>query len=673
MIKKILFHLSIILIAIVLTVVFTWPFINFLGTYYYDRGDYQVSGATLSYNAYSIGTGKIFNADEYFNGFQYYPQPYTLLYSDLRLFPSLFFLLINSLTKNFILSVNLVSFLTFVLSFISSFYVIRYFTKNFMASIIGAIIFTFNPLTFSRFPEHFELLNKYFLPLLFLFAYQFLEKPSIKKGFLFAFIFVCNAFSSAYFQIFSIIILPIFALPFFWINFLKKNKTYFFKLIFYSFTFLIFLPILLYLNNAYLNFSKYESSIRSLEDNSYFSARLIDFISANKQNLLYGGFTNSLDLYRAPKDNQGNFNYLEHTLFLNIIPMILFIIFLLYFHKDKSNRIFILPFTLILLTTFILSFGPYWQGWNSQNSGFKLPFYYLYQYLPILKGIRAPTRILFFFYVPFSLFTSLAFLYLEQRIKNKKIIISIFVIIVTGLFIENFHFQNPTVSYIEKSEIIPKINNTQAEKDLSFLKDKKTIHFPVLINEIGLSSLYLNWAAITHEKIANGNSGFLPSEQYSFLQDIKDSLDEDNLKKLKILDFDYIVYHKNLLRNNINNEILNKFESEIVYNQNNVIILDIKKLSINVKFCHSINDLKIQNVEMTIANGIQKIQAVIIENKNDCFVPNIYQNKYLQKYFISSNLFGGEIKRKFYLKLPVLISPYQETILSELNNNLRIE
>lgn len=643
--KKILPHLLVILISILLTIIFTWPFAKYLGTYYYDRGDYQLSGATLSYNAYSIKTGKIFNSEEYFNGYQYYPQPYTLLYSDLRLFPSLIFLLVNSLTGNFILSVNLVSFLTFVLSFLSSFYVIRFFTKSFLASIIGAIIFAFNPLTFSRFPEHFELLNKYFLPLLFLTAYIFFKKPDFKNGFLFGLVFTANAFSAIYFEIFSVILLPIFAIPFIWINFVNRNKLYFLKLILSSLAFLIFLPLLLYFNNAYLNFSKYEGSTRSLEANGYFSARIIDFFSANKQSFLYGAFTTSLDPYRAPKDSQGNFNYLEHTLFLNLIPILLFILFLCCYRKDKSKLIFMLPFSLVLIITLILSFGPYWQGWNSYSSDTKLPFYYLYQYLPFLKGIRAPTRILFFFYVPFSLFASLGFLYLGKKINNQKILMVIFLFLTIGLFFENFHIQSPIVSYEEKSEIIPRIINLSTENNLLFLQDKRTIHFPIYLKEIGKAVLYLNWVALTHEKIANGNSGFLPSEQYLFLQDLEGDLNEDNLKKLKALDFDYLIYHNDLLKNDSNNEMLKKLHTEIVFNQNDIIIIDIKKLAIDVKICNSGTNLKMQNAEIALAGSLQKIPALIVKNEKDCFLPNIYQNKYLEKDFNFSNLFGGITNR----------------------------
>src|SRR3989344_3055744 len=235
MIKKILPHLLIILISIILTIIFTWPFASKLNSFYYDRGDYQTSGAILSYNAHSIKTGKIFNNNEYFNGFQYYPQPYALIYFDFRLLPSLIYSPFFWITQNFILSVNLTTFLTFVLSFISAFYAINYFVKNIFASIIGATVFAFNPLTFSRFPEHFDLLNKYLIPLVFLFAYKFLRFPNIKNSFLFFLVFTFNAFSAIYFQIFTTVMLIFFTIPFFIYQISKKNLKYFLKIFILSF------------------------------------------------------------------------------------------------------------------------------------------------------------------------------------------------------------------------------------------------------------------------------------------------------------------------------------------------------------------------------------------------------------------------------------------------------
>ncbi len=92
-----------ILLSIFLTTILTWPLAIKLNDFYYDRGDYPVSGSILAYNAEAIKSGLIFT-EEYFHGFQYYPLPFTLLYSDLRLTPTLIFAPIFWITHKFILS-----------------------------------------------------------------------------------------------------------------------------------------------------------------------------------------------------------------------------------------------------------------------------------------------------------------------------------------------------------------------------------------------------------------------------------------------------------------------------------------------------------------------------------------------------------------------------------------
>jgi hypothetical protein len=179
---KIKSFIGIIIIGFLLTVIFTYPFITKLFVHYNDGSDFAVNGFIFAYNYNAILSGKIFNQDKYFNGQQFYPQPYTLAYSDHRFIPSIIFSVPYALTNNLVLSVNILTFLSFVLSFISSFYVINYFVKNKLASIIGAVVFTFNPITFVRFPVHLDLLSKYFLPPMFFFCYQFLKKPQFKSA-----------------------------------------------------------------------------------------------------------------------------------------------------------------------------------------------------------------------------------------------------------------------------------------------------------------------------------------------------------------------------------------------------------------------------------------------------------------------------------------------------------
>lgn len=672
-IKKLL---SVLLLAIVLTVIFTWPFSRYLGSYYYDRGDYALTGFLISWNENAILSGKIFDKEYYFNGGQFYPQPYSQLFSDLRLLPTLIFIPIHFLTQNFVLSLNLVIFLSFVLSFLSSFFVINYFLKDKYASIIGGVIYTFNPLTFSRIPEHFELLQKYLLPLVFLSAFKLIKEPNFKNCILFSVIFTLNCFSAIYFQIFTLILLPIFLLPFVLIKLHKKDGLYFKKLLISFSVFLFFIPIILYFNLGYKDFSQKEFATRDLESATFFSARLIDYFSSNKQSFLYGQWTGFLDPYRAPKDASGNFNYIEHTLFLGVIPTVLFIIGLyLYFKKRKFlNEINLIysSFFILAIVSLVLTFGPFFQGWNSNDGGLPIPYYFLYQISPIFQAIRAPSRFLFIFYLPFSLFCSLGFIYLYTKIKRQSLKRVIFISLIIGLLLENLHPSAPIVSYKEKSQMFPYVEKLKRETNLSFLKDKNVLHLPLMYPNLGFEGEYLNWAVKTGEKVVNGNSGYIPLEQINFFENLKD-LDSEKIKILSLLDVDYIIVHKNKLKAENKIDFTSKEMGAKIFENSDLIIFEISHIKNGIKKCNFESDIKYQINNAIVEGSNQNVTLLVLQNSNDCYFTSIYDQKYKTIKLTQADFLGGPVEKTIQLKLPVVIYPNEQIILSDYNNQLKFE
>lgn len=682
--KKIIYkfkidYFLIVLTSIILTCILTWPFILKLNTFYPNYGDYTYGGAILWYNQHAIKTGLILNQQDYFNGFILYPLPYTLIFSDNAFVPSLIFSPIYWLTNNLIFSVNTFTVLTFILSFVSSFYAINFFIKNRLASIIGAFVYAFNPLTFSRFPLHLDLLNKYFLPLVFLYAYKFLKLPSFKNSFLFFLFFTLNALSVVYFQIFTIILLPFFAMPFFIKQFLSRNYLYFIKLIKYGLVILIFIPILLYFNLPYLEFSQKEMVKRTLEENVIFSAKIADWISSGHDSVVYKNFVKGIEKLRISdyeKKASGQINYAEHTLFLNILPIILFIIAIFSFYKlikrkniTPEKKFWITPFLILIVITFILTFGPF----SLDFSNLKLPFYYLYKINPFFQGIRVPTRFQFVFYIPFSLIVSYGAFCLFKKTKQ-IFVFPVFLLIMFLLLIENYHLK----SYEEKPFLLQKIAQVDLD-ELKFLEGKKTLHLPIHLPDSAKETMYLNWAIMTKEKITNGSSGYLPSDQAVFLLGLKDDLDENLLKKLLAINLDYLIIHKDLF-NKIKKEfkdekIISKHGIKIAYDKNKILILSLKENDLNINKCSFDKDVKadFKNASASINEVNQNFYVLLLENKSNCYLPSIYMNRYKQKYFYENDFYGNKTKHVVYFKLPPVIEPYQKIILSELNNSLRVE
>lgn len=620
-------------IALLLTTIMTWPFLPNIASYYPDQGDYALAGSVLWWNQDSIKTGRIFNQHEYFRGFQFYPQPFGLAFANNSFSPSLIFAPIYWLTGSLALSVNSYTFLTLVFSFISSYFVINYFTsaysKNKWASLVGAFIFTFNPQTMVRFPQHLDILGKYWLPLVFFFAYRFLEQPNWKNSLFFFLSFTLNALTVNYYQIFSLVMLPLVALPFLWGNLRRGDWVYFSKLVKFGLIGLVFLPILLYFNLPYLDFSQKEGAYRSLESVPFFSARVNDWFSASPDNLVYGNWVKSMEAIREPKDDRNILNYEEHTLFVGFLALGLFVLGLKSFQRAKLNQGY---FYILLVVPFILTFGPYFNG---ASQGLALPFYWLYQWVPLMEGIRSPGRFEFLFYIPFSLICAFGALFLINRWKEA----SIWVVII---FLFGLSFENLTVkSYDAHSDSLSKIQSIGLE-NLAFLKGKATLHLPIYTTSdadiFGKNSSYVNWATQTEEKIFNGNTSYLPPDQLGLLDSFQ-NLNSQSMVLLKALGINYLIFHKAIPKND-----------SVILDREGIMIVDLSKVAGSLPICEKV-DLGFQET----GEG-----ELLIRNKANCFLISALDKRYQEN-------------DKFKFRMPLVVEPMGEVVVSVAERTLRIE
>ncbi|MBI2017791.1 hypothetical protein HYS92_01950 [Candidatus Daviesbacteria bacterium] len=658
--KKIKPHLLVIVLAVISTAILTWPLLPNITSYYTDQGDYPLAGSVLWYNADSIKTGRIFTPKEYWHGYQFYPQPLSFVFVNNSFIPSLIFAPIYWISGNLPFSVNSYSMLALILSFVSAFYTIRYFLSSslrapakqsgssneiatsspsarprndrvvFWASIVGAFIFTFNPVTLVRFPHHLDIMGKYFLPLVFLFAYKFLEMPSLKRSLLLWLFFTLNALTVNYYQIFSIVILPMMTVPFLVSHLRKRDWGYLLKLGKFGLIGLLFLPVLLYFNFPYFQLNQKEGAGHRVEETEFFSARFLDFIGTSENSLLYGSLMKSIFPSREPKDDRGILNYEEHSLFLNILPLILFIVGWKAFAKQNLNHAY---FYIMAVVSFLFLFGYAFP-----------PFKWLYNLVPIMQGIRSPTRFEFLFYIPFALICAFG----VKRVLEKRGILrlrsgQVWVIGMIGLILllENFYIRD----FSERSQFLQQAKQAEGLD----LKGKITLHLPIYTtedaDEFGKNSAYLNWVTQTGERIINGNTAYLPPDQLELLHTIKQNFDENSLKRLILLGADYVIVHKN-----------DSFE-----------VIDLSKYKFEAKICILERDFDIELAQVSDLDS--KISyALVLKNKSDCYLPSLLEERY-RKIEVRVE---GKIKQA-YFRLPILVGPGEQLMLSEVNRELQIK
>ncbi len=676
-------------IGFILTTILTWPFLFNIGSFYQIRGDYPLEGWKLWYNFFSISTGRIFNQISYYNSNQFYFYPFSFAYSDNVFVPGVIFSVIYGLSKNLILSVNSYTFLTFVLTFISSFYSLKYFVKNSHAAMVGATIFTFNPLTFAHFPGHLQLMNKFFLPPTFLFGYKFFTKAGWRDAIFFFLFFTLNSLSSIYFFVFSLILIPLMMIPIMVSKLVKREKGYWVKLFKHLPLGILFLPILIYFNFPYLEFSNKEMVTRSLSENRVFSAGLIDWITPHPENILYKSVFQYLDHTRQTM----NVNYAEKVLFLNITPVILLALGL--WRTFKRSKAFFALMIYLLLLTGLLTFGPFFSISNKPENLITLPYLYLYDHLTFLQGIRAPSRFQFAFYMIFALSASYGALWILNKFRKKKLVtllshnteqftarsqysvtrtfverylaallrgsslITLFLI--SLICLENLNSYSGTLD--RPSPAYTKFE--QPATKVPFLKNKITLHLPartLFDQNIGDETAYLVWVSQTQENMLNGYSGYFPVDWNILLVKFKDTVDIDNIKILKALGVQYLVIHKDLLNKNFRIELTARGESTVFEDQY-LKIIDLDKINPAITFCN-LKDLSLIQVRQKDDGNFVGLE---LQNKNDCYLVNKYEDRYLEfRMSIDSS------EQKVQLRLPLVIGPNETVTLSQSANNLKL-
>jgi hypothetical protein len=671
--NKIKIFLVIAFIALVFSIILTFPLVLKINSSYSDKNDYAVNGYIMSENNNSFASGRIFDAAKYSLSSQFYPFSYSRATFDISLTPTIIFGILYKIFDNTVLSTNIFAILTLILNFIVSFFIFRYFFRDFKAALIGAFIYSFNPLVFSKFPEQLMLLQRYFFLLIFLFAYKTFQKPNFKNFFLLTLSITLNALITLYFQTYMLLVLPLFVLPFIIRNLLAKNIRYFLNLLKMTIIALPFLLFILYIDFPYFQFSKMEGIGRSISETAYFSTRLTDCFTSTPDNLLYGNLVKSIEKSREPKDIGNSFNYYEHTLFLNIIPSLLFIVglYALFRKSDvKKNRALSVGFVIVLIFSFVMMWGPYLRINNSYSETLKLPYYYLYQLLPFLKSTRVPTRYEIILYIPFAFFAGFGAKYILKRFTNKGNII--FVIIIFFLILENLSVK----TYKEFSSIQNKVSLYKKKNPqiVDLLKNKKTVHFPSFISLTDRfydETRYLTWQTNTHELLLNSLS-YLPPDWINFLNSTGNRLNENTFKSLEAMEVDYVIIHKDYYQKDFGDLFslyFQKTDPELsknaVLEDPQTLIIDLSKYSFDLQKCNLRDDfdIKLQISPYSIIN--QPISAnLTLVNKKNCYFFSNLKKRYLQADIYVNN---SKLNTK-YFKIPFLITPYEKIILSETLN-----
>ena len=199
------------------------------------------------------------------------------------------------------------------------------------------------------------------------------------------------------------------------------------------------------------------------------------------------------------------------------------------------------------------------------------------------------------------------------------------------------------------------------------------MHLPIIFPDFAVTEgVYHNWRVITGEKIVNMYSGYLPPDHIKLLMKLKEGVGLEDLKRLKAIGVNYLVIHKDLMDEGYYENKVQKYdeiyEKGVVFNQEDTRVIDLNKYGFDIKRCDFDKDLQINFNEAVVSGTSEKTKILTIKNRSDCFYPSIYMDRYRE-----INVYQNFIKVTVQIKMPYLLEPYQEVVLSGINGELKIK
>lgn len=464
----------------------------------------------------------------------------SLLFSELFIMEAIMAFPIFVLFRDIILTHNILSILSMFLSFLSMYLFVNFVTKRTLPSVLAAIIFVYNPFVIGHFPDNLHYYSLQWIPLIFLFFEKSLLEPKSKNTFFLIIFLVIQLLTTLTYGALLSVIFPIYAFIRLW---QKRINPFVFVSKYFILGLILFGIASVAIGYLYLDYySKYPIG-RSLVETQLFSPWVSDLFFTSSNNLIYGGFR-SLAMEKIPNFVFNNPEYIERNLFWGLVPFTLFLTSMFILRKTLYSKLLFASLIPLIISVF-LSFGPQIRF----TYDFSLPGIYgfIYQFHPLLQGLRVASRFSIFTYFFLGIISALVLTRFEDSLKPKTFLVISLALI--GLV---------TLEYSStpwRFEAIPKqtrdfYTTLNKQKDVDVILE---IPMGNLFSRIGLAhnqfveTKYMLFASTLHDrKLFNGYSSYTPPEYAARIEYLSVNFPNPlKLEKLRQWGVDAIIMHKN--------------------------------------------------------------------------------------------------------------------------------
>ena len=374
--------LLIIVFFLVLSILFTRPMLT-KGDHavYKDPIDTTFQAWTLAWDIRALSS----NPFNLFNANIFYPNRYTLAYSEHQVTTAVMSIPLMAVTGNPIQTANYMVIINLFLCALGAYLLTTRLTGNRMAGVVAGCVFAFAPPRLAHM-GHLQLTAACWIPLSLLFLHRYSEEGKTRDACLFALFFVLQTLASWYYGI----MLAVAVLIFLAVRLVMNRKGFTVR---WTGVFLLSVLVALLLITPfaipYLKVQKDEPRFeRKIDEVDLFSADVRDFAIAPAENLLWGKLTSGL---RTTTWERGGPT--ERTLFPGLVPLVLGVAGACYlFRKGKGKeRFYVRYYVTVAAVSLVLCLGSslYFFG---HRLNLPMPYELFYYLFPGFKVIRVPAR-----------------------------------------------------------------------------------------------------------------------------------------------------------------------------------------------------------------------------------------------------------------------------------------
>ncbi len=498
-------------IFIFLTIIITWPLIlNPVSLASAAKEEFLLS-YLMNWNIHALlhYPQKIFQAPFF------YPIKDALAFSDPLFTNSLNALPFVKIFSQPFLAYNINLLLSFILNGFFTYLLIFKVTKNFWASLISGILFSFSIGRIDSL-EHLQILSSYWLPLG---LYFFLNH----RFFLVVLCFLLQIFNTIFLGYVYFFTISLFTVIY-WLKKKISKKQVFILIKYFSLSLIVvgltFLP--------YWRVSKTWQYTRSLNDIKAGSAHILEYFYPTSNSRLQP--LAQQIIYKQPWPAYLGFP-------ISLLSLLAFI----YFLKQKKT-VFTLSSITIGLAGLIMSLGPYLQIIKNKLSlPLPLPYWLFYYLIPGFKSMRVPQRwshlALFGFSLLIGLFIS--------KLKPKKIKLLIFLIFFLVLIEIKLPLFNKPVSTQSQ---LPVVYQWLSQQPSSVVLELPAQTWVMPLSDLEIDRLhYHSFLFKANHQYINGYSGFEPPDWTKALSILRTSEPEAAINIIRQLGADIVIVHNQQL------------------------------------------------------------------------------------------------------------------------------